>query len=110
MERFIKGDVVIIPFPFSDLTYSKKRPALIIANLKGDDYIFCQITSQIRKDRYIVELMIKDFQAGSLPVDSFIRVNKIFTGDKSIILRKAGILKDYKINEVIDKLISILTE
>lgn len=37
MEKFIKGDVVVIPFPFSDLSQSKRRPALVVANLKGDD-------------------------------------------------------------------------
>jgi len=39
MERFVKGDVVVIPFPFSDLTGAKRRPALVIANLKGNDLI-----------------------------------------------------------------------
>jgi mRNA interferase MazF len=39
MGRFIRGDVVVTPFPFSDLTASKKRPALVIAELKGDDII-----------------------------------------------------------------------
>lgn len=46
MGRFIKGDVVVIPFPFSDLTMSKRRPALVLAELSGDDLILCQITSQ----------------------------------------------------------------
>ncbi len=40
MERFIKGDVVVIPFPFSDLSQAKRRPALILAPLKGNDVIF----------------------------------------------------------------------
>ena len=40
MEELVKGDVVVLPFPFSDLTASKKRPALIVANLKGNDIIF----------------------------------------------------------------------
>ena len=42
MERFVKGDVVVVPFPFSDLTQAKRRPALIIAELEGTDLIFCQ--------------------------------------------------------------------
>ncbi len=45
MGRFVKGDVVIMPFPFSDLSASKKRPALVVASLAGDDVILCQITS-----------------------------------------------------------------
>ena len=38
MGKFIKGDVVVLPFPFTDLSFAKKRPALIIADLKGNDY------------------------------------------------------------------------
>ncbi len=45
MEKLVKGDVVVIPFPFSDLTQTKRRPSLIIAELEGDDLILCQITS-----------------------------------------------------------------
>jgi hypothetical protein len=45
MGRFVKGDVVVTPFPFSDLSDSKRRPALVAAALKGGDVILCQITS-----------------------------------------------------------------
>ena len=54
MERFVKGDVVVIPFPFSDLSASKKRPALVLASLEGDDLILCQITSEARFDKYSI--------------------------------------------------------
>jgi mRNA interferase MazF len=50
MARFVKGDVVVIPFPFSDLSGSKRRPALVLVDLPGDDIILCQITSQYSKD------------------------------------------------------------
>ena len=46
MERFVKGDVVVVPFPFSDLTAAKRRPALVITAFPGDDVILCQITSR----------------------------------------------------------------
>jgi len=45
MARFVKGDVVVIPFPFSDLSQAKRRPALVLAELEGNDRILCQITS-----------------------------------------------------------------
>lgn len=41
MAKFIKGDVVIVPFPFFDLTQAKRRPALVISKLEGDDIILC---------------------------------------------------------------------
>ena len=56
MEKFIKGDVVVIPFPFSDLSGRKKRPALVISNLEGYDLILCQITSKNIKDKYAIDL------------------------------------------------------
>jgi mRNA interferase MazF len=55
MERFIKGDVAVVPFPFSDLTAAKRRPALIIAELSGDDLILSQITSHKIIDPYSIE-------------------------------------------------------
>jgi len=46
MGRFVKGDVVVTPFPFSDLQAVKRRPALVVATFTGDDVLLCQITSQ----------------------------------------------------------------
>lgn len=51
MERFIKGNVIVVPFPFSDLTRARRRPVLVTAELEGDDLILCQITSQRIRDR-----------------------------------------------------------
>ena len=56
MARFVKGDVVVVPFPFSDLSEAKRRPALVIAELASDDLILCQITSQNINDVYSIEL------------------------------------------------------
>src|SRR3989344_5805068 len=105
MERFVKGDVVVLPFPFSDLSATKRRPALIIANLAGDDYILCQITSEARKDEYAVVLENKDFKVGNLNKTSIIRPNRLFTADKSIISYKVGAIKENKLKEVEDKII-----
>jgi len=108
MERFIKGDVVVVPFPFSDLTAAKRRPALVIAELSGDDLILCQITSNKIMDSYSIELNDNDFESGNLNKTSNIRPNRIFTADKKILLYKVGHLKNEIISETIDKIISIL--
>ena len=100
MEEFVKGDVVVLPFPFSDLSKSKKRPALVVANLEDQDIILCQITSEVRVDNYSIVLSNNDFKKGSLNLTSIIRPNRLFTADKSIILYKIGSLKESKIKEV----------
>jgi len=110
MGAFVKGDIVVLPFPYSDLSSSKKRPALIVGVLEGDDVILCQITSRKRFDKYIIELMDSDFKHGKLTLDSYIRPNRIFTADKSIILYKIGSIKEAKVQEVVDGIIKILKE
>jgi len=96
MARFIKGDVVVVPFPFSDLSQAKKRPALVITELDGDDLILCQITSQTVKDKYAIQIHDSDFEAGSLKQPSNIRPNRIFTADSHIVLYRVGNLTSEK--------------
>ena len=108
MAKFIKGDVVVIPFPFSDLTESKRRPAFVIANLEGDDVILCQITSKFVQDIYSLRIDDSDFETGSLKQPSNIRPNRLFTADSHIVLYRVGNLKQGKITEVIAKVIDIV--
>jgi mRNA interferase MazF len=109
MGGFVKGDVVVIPFPFSDLSGSKRRPSFVIADLPGDDISICQITSKHKGDPLALPILKTDFIAGSLPVDSFIRPNHVFTAEKRIILFTAGRLSPVKTDEVITTLINIIT-
>ncbi len=108
MGKFVKGDVVVAPFPYSDLTASKKRPALVVAPLDGDDVILCQITSKLKSDEYSIPLSNLDFKSGTLQQDSFARPNRLFTADSSVVLYKAGCLKRAKMDEVIEKIIAII--
>lgn len=110
MARFIKGDVVVLPFPFSDLSASKRRPALVLADLTGNDIILCQITSQQTKDAYAISLTDSDMINGSLKKSSNIRPNRIFTADKNIILYKIGSIASAKYQEVRNKIIEILDQ
>ena len=110
MEKFIKGEVVVIPFPFSDLTQAKRRPALVLAELEGDDLILCQITSQAIKDNYIIPITDKDFEIGSLKKPSNVRPNRIFTADTHLVLYRIGNLKIGKLAEVIERVIQIIQQ
>jgi mRNA interferase MazF len=109
MERFMKAEVVIIPFPFSDLSGSKRRPALVIGDWGGEDVILCQITSKAKTDGIEVSLSSADFESGKLPVDSNIRPNKIFTADRKSIAAAAGKIKSEKYDEVIHQLVKLIS-
>lgn len=108
MGSFVKGDVVVAPFPFSDLSAAKKRPALVVAVLAGNGVILCQITAQMAKDQYAIPLVDSDFTRGGLRQDSHIRPNRIFTAEASIILYRAGVVAAAKLREVTAKITEIL--
>ena len=111
MGKLMKVNVVVVPFPFSDLTSSIRRPALIIANLKGDDLILCQITSKEHSsDPYQIPLESSDFSKGGLKIKSFIKPSIVFTLRKSIIIRSVGEISKKKISEVENMLCKIIKE
>jgi len=110
VAKFVKGDVVVVPFPFSDLTQSKRRPALVIAVLEGDDVILCQITSKTIKDSYAISLDDEDYEIGSLKQSSNIRPNRIFTADSHIILYRVANLKTEKLARVINRIVEIIQD
>jgi len=71
--------------------------------------VLCQITSQSRQDGYSVPLSGGDFDRGHLNVDSFIRSNRLFTVDQSLILYSAAKVKTSKLNETRAKIRELFT-
>jgi len=104
MERLVKGGIVVLEFPFSDLIQVKRRPALVIKVPKGDDILVCQITGKSYEKSVEISIKKEDFYSGELKVESYLRLDKIFSIEKSLIKYKIGSLKQEKFNEVIDKL------
>jgi mRNA interferase MazF len=106
MEGLIKGDVVVTPFPFSDFSQLKIRPALVLAILPGNDR--AKITSQSIKNDSAISLKNSDFLGtGNLTKESNIRPEKIHTIERGIIRYKVGTIKPEKLQEVIDKITEI---
>lgn len=101
MGKPVAGDVVIIPFPQTDLKVGKARPALVLVDLPGDDLILSQITSQARFDGFSIALNAADFAKGSLPLASFVRPNRLFTVEQAVIIRMAGRVKPAKLQEAL---------
>ena len=110
MGHFVKGDVVVLPFPFSNLAASKRRPALVVAPIQlHDDVILCMITSRQTTDASAVSVSQDDFASGGLPLESNVRPNRLFTAEASIILRTAGRLKSEKVDAVVAEIVRIVT-
>jgi mRNA interferase MazF len=110
MEGFVKGEIVVIPFPFSDLSSSKKRPALIIANPIQEDILLAQITSKINLNKYSIKINNQNLIEGSLPITSYVKLNRLFSADINLIKYKLGKIDKNKLNEIEKKLIELIKE
>jgi len=106
LKRF---DIVLVDFPFSNLKRTKRRPALVICSLDGDNSILCQITTKRRNlQKYEIFLSQGDCR-GDIRFNSFIYVDMIFTLHKGLIHRKIGEIKNLKTRkEILDKIKLIL--
>ena len=110
MDTFVKGDVVVIPFPYSDLSKTKNRPALVLAVPRQDEVIVCQITGRNTRPEYTTSINDDDFVEGGLNKVSFARSNHIFMVEPKIIKYRAGKLESTKTAEIIESTIRILRE
>jgi len=99
--KLVDGDIVVIAFPFSDHSATKKRPALVVGLAEFDDVILCQITSQPYASIRAIPLKNTEIVDGILTRLSYIRPDKLFTTDVSIVLARIGRLKRSKISEVL---------
>ncbi|GMQ82889.1 MAG: hypothetical protein BMS9Abin05_2355 [Rhodothermia bacterium] len=84
------GSVVLVRFPFSDLSDFKLRPAFVLADVGKDDFLLCQITSRRYEDSGALSLLDDHFSEGSLQRESFIRPEKLFTANETLIEREIG--------------------
>lgn len=107
----VKGEVVVLPFPFTNLANAKLRPALVVAVPRQDELLVCQITSQKARPEYQVVLRRFDFSRGKLDVDpSYIMPERLFLADPKIVKATCGKLTPKKLEEVINAITKILKE
>ena len=98
-----KFDIALVNFPFTDLTKTKKRPALVIKPLEGDNTIFCQITTKRRSIQKYEIILNKEDCVGNIRFDSFMYLDMIFTLHKSLIHGKIGEVKSQKVRDNINQ-------
>jgi mRNA interferase MazF len=104
------GSVVLIPFPFSDLSHSKLRPAVVLADAGKGDWVLCQITSKPYSDPQAIELTGGSFQKGSLHLVSYARPGKLFTANQGLIVKQVGLLKDDALKQIVDAVVDLMRQ
>ena len=87
------GQVVIVPFPFSDLSQAKPRPAIVLAHAGRGDWILCQVTSRSYGDPFAIRIEDRNLRGGALRMTSYIRPSKLFTGNVDLMLGAIGTLE-----------------
>jgi len=108
MEAFAVGNIVLVTFPFSDLTQAKLRPAVVLADVGRDDWILAQITSKPYGDVRAITMTEADFEQGSLRRVSYVRPGKLFTANRSLIVSTVGTLKSESFNAIIEAVVNLL--
>lgn len=102
------GAVVLVRFPFSDLSQSKLRPAVVLANAGRGDQILCQVTSKPYGDPGAIELDDTAFASGSLRVTSYARPGKLFTASPDLVTSDLAVLKPETFTRVVDAVVDLL--
>ena len=107
-----RGEIVLIPVPFSNLSSVKKRPVLVISNTlynyANRDIIVVAITSNIIQNGIIIEA--NDLTVGALPKKSLIRCDKIYTLEQGIVIKRFGVLSDDVLLKVANEIHRLITE
>jgi mRNA interferase MazF len=102
------GSVVLVPFPFSDLSQAKLRPAVVLADAGRRDWILCQITSNPYGDARAIMLEDASFAVGSLRVMSYARPGKLFMANSTLMVTQVGTLKAASLQQIIEAVMVLL--
>jgi mRNA interferase MazF len=102
------GEIVLVPFPFTDLSQSKLRPALVLADAGRRDWVLCQITSNPYSDPDAIALFANDLRTGFLQATSFARPGKLFTAHETLIVSSVGILNAEPFDRVLEAVVEII--
>lgn len=104
------GGVVLVRFPFSDLSQSKLRPAVCLADAGRGDWVLCQITSRTYGDSRAILLGDQDFASGGLKVPSCVRPAKLFTASEQLIAKSVGTLREESFRKITESVILLFQQ
>ena len=98
METYAPGEIVLVSFPFSDSTETRRRPALVLLDTGDDDILVARVTSQAARNQFDIE--IEQWRQAGLLLPSIVRVHKLATLEKGIVGRRLGVLANNDWNRV----------
>jgi mRNA interferase MazF len=104
---YTRGDIVVVPFPFTNQIGGKSRPALVLATPIGGELILCQVTSTDHEG-YSVLISAADFCQGRLGHDSYVHLPILFTCEDVAIKGYKGRLNAEKTDEIVQRVVDIL--
>jgi mRNA interferase MazF len=106
-----RGDIVLVTFPFTDLTFAKRRPALVVSpdivNELNEDLILLAVTSQLTPFPHSVPVLPGDCEEGALPKESMVKLTKVFTLSSTLVLKRLCRLGERQLNVVLNGLRSL---
>ena len=111
MARFAKGDVIVVPFPFSIASGDKPRPALVLASWPcagTTDYLVCMISSQNVNEPFIAPLNEDDFESGTLNRQSYIRPTYLWVVPEGRVIARVGTITMSKLVDIVATIKSAL--
>jgi mRNA interferase MazF len=102
--KYKQGDIILLPYPFTDLSNSKQRPAVIISkdSINKQNYIVAKITSVIRNDKFSFPIAPTDIDR-ELKYESEVRTNEVFTVSPTIIIKKFASFKKEPLKKLTEK-------
>ena len=109
--NFQKGDIVIIPVPFTDNLRYKLRPAIVLSNdlvHKTGDVLIAQITSKLISDGLSFAINQSDLTV-SLPLISYVRIHKLFVLEEELIKGKVSHLKDEAYQKLVEQIVDVIS-
>jgi mRNA interferase MazF len=108
MVALSPASIVVVSFPFSELSDAKLGPAAVLASAGRGDWILCQITSNPKSDPQAVKLTAAALNAGTLASVSFARPTKLFTAHESLVSKRVAIINDGTFTEILQATIDCL--
>lgn len=108
MTGFEPGEVILVPFPFSDLSGVKKRPAMVLADIGGGHEVVCLMLTSVPVKSEKYEYGITHWKEAGLLKPTIARIHRLFTLHRNMVKKKLGRLAAEEYNIILQRVIDLL--